>query len=90
MWPISRAAAWRLRQRPFFWRSYVELRLIKETGQSWVNKQFENGIPILKSPTDNKEKQLDGWGDRETSVSRFNILFNAQKASFTTMECRIK
>lgn len=25
--------------------------------------RFQNGIPILKSPTDNKEKQLDGWVD---------------------------
>jgi hypothetical protein len=25
--------------------------------------RFENGIGILKSPTDNKEKQLDGWVD---------------------------
>lgn len=25
--------------------------------------RLENGIPILKSPTDNKEKQLDGWVD---------------------------
>ena len=24
---------------------------------------LENGIPILKSPTDGKEKQLDGWVD---------------------------
>jgi hypothetical protein len=25
--------------------------------------RFENNIPILKSPTDLKEKQLDGWVD---------------------------
>jgi len=25
--------------------------------------RFENSIPILKSPTDLKEKQLDGWVD---------------------------
>jgi hemopexin len=25
--------------------------------------RFENGVPILKSPTDAKEKQLDGWVD---------------------------
>jgi hypothetical protein len=25
--------------------------------------RVENNIPILKSPTDGKEKQLDGWVD---------------------------
>ena len=25
--------------------------------------RFVNGIPVLKSPTDGKEKQLDGWVD---------------------------
>ena len=28
--------------------------------------RFENNIPILKSPTDLKEKQLDGWVDLDT------------------------
>ena len=28
--------------------------------------RFENSIPILKSPTDLKEKQLDGWVDLDT------------------------